>query len=85
MPGSLPVRVVTIEEDYWRIRSDEGKLHLIELHPIEQQELKAYFDEIRLPYRLFQGRPCVSDVVPWVFIRDKLEHFYDGRAEVSPF
>ena len=81
MHAALPVRTVTMEEDYWRIRTGEGD----ELEAVEQQELQAYFEQIRLPYRLFLGRPCVSDVVPWVFILEKLEDFYDGRAEVCPF
>ena len=80
MTRSLPARVVRLEDDYWRIRSDQGELALG-----EQDELAAYFDGIRLPYKLFRGRPCVSDVVPWEVIQEKLEHFYDGRAEVLPF
>jgi hypothetical protein len=43
----MPERIVRLEEDYWRIRSPEG-----ELAAEEQAELRAYFDEIRLPYRL---------------------------------
>jgi hypothetical protein len=72
--------VVRLEDDYWRIRSDKGELDLA-----EQQALQTYFDEIRLPYRLFQGRPCVSDVVPWEFIFGRLQRFYADRAEVYPF
>ena len=48
MRGSLPARVVGLEEDYWRIRSDPGGLDLG-----EQQELKAYYDEIHFPSRRF--------------------------------
>jgi len=36
--GSMPNRIVRLEEDLWRIRTDQG-----ELDEAEQQELKKVF------------------------------------------
>ena len=73
-------RIVRIEGDLWRVRSDQG-----ELDAAEQQELKDYLDEIRLPYRMDHGRPCVWGSISWEVLFESLEHFCDGRAEVYPF
>jgi hypothetical protein len=40
-------RIVRLEGNLWRIRSDQG-----ELDAAEQQELRNFFDEIRIPYGL---------------------------------
>lgn len=80
MKKPLPNRIVTLEGDFWRIHPDEG-----ELAAAEQQELRDYFDEIRLPYRIEHGRPCVPGSISWETIYERLLHFYDGRAEVCPF
>ena len=76
----MPKRIVRREGDSWRIRPDQG-----ELDAAEQQELRSYFDEIRMPYRLEHGRLCVPGSVSWEAIYERLNHFYDGRAEVYPF
>jgi len=73
-------RIVRLEEGRWRIRSDQGPLDAA-----EQGELKDYFDEIRFPYRMIDGQPCVPETVSWATIFERLEFFYDGRAEVYPF
>jgi hypothetical protein len=80
MKKPLPNRIVRLEEDLWRIRPDQG-----ELDAAEQQELRDYFDEIRLPYRVEHGRPCVPGSTSWETLYELLVHFYDGRAEVYPF
>ena len=84
MKKELPKRIVRLEEGQWRISSDQGPLNAS-----EQEELKDYFDEIRFPYRMFDGRPCVPPCVPetvsWETIFERLEFFYDGQAEVYPF
>ena len=77
---SMPNRIVRLEGNLWRIRSDEG-----ELTPSERKELKEYFDEIRMPSTLMHGRLCVSGSVSWEDLYERLQHFYDGRADVYPF
>ena len=47
----MPNRIVRLEGDFWRIRPDQG-----ELDAAEEQELREYLDEIRMPYRLEHGR-----------------------------
>jgi len=73
-------RIVRLEGDLWRIRPDQG-----ELDAAEQQELRDYFDEIRMAYRIEHGQLCVPGSIPWETLYERLEHFYDGRAEVYPF
>ena len=76
----MKTRVVRVEDGYWRIRS--GKR---ELRAEEQQALVDYFREIRFPHRVVGGRVHVPESVPWSDIYERLQHFYDGRAEVLTF
>jgi len=73
-------RIVRLEEDLWRIRTDAG-----ELSKSEQIELIEYFDGIKLPYCLAGGCLCIVGGVGRDAVFERLEHFYDGRAEMFPF
>ena len=73
-------RIVRLEEDLWRIRTEIG-----ELFESERMELIEFFGEIKLPYRLVDGCLCIADGVDRDAVFERLEHFYDGRAEVFPF
>lgn len=73
-------RIVRLEKDLWRIRTDAG-----ELPETERMELIQYFAEIRLPYCLIDGCLCIVGEVDRDAVFERLEHFYDGRAEVFPF
>jgi hypothetical protein len=76
----METRIVRLEDGFWRIRTDTG-----ELSESEQNELKKYFDEIKIPYRIIAGSLCVSGGVDREAIFERVEHFYEGRAEVYPF
>lgn len=76
----MPKRIVRLEGNLWRIRSDHG-----ELDTAEQQELRDFFDKIRIPYGLEHGRPCVPGSISWESLYEALDHFYTGRAEIYPF
>ena len=76
----MEMRIVRLEENLWRIRTDAG-----ELTKSEQMELIEYVDEIKLPYRLVDGCLCIDGGVARDAVFERLEHFYDGRAEVLPF
>jgi len=73
-------RIVRIEEGYWRIRSEKR-----EIGQEEQRRLTEYFHETRFPYRIIEGRLCVPESVPWDEIIERLDHFYDGIADIYPF
>ena len=73
-------RIVRFEEDLWRIRTDAG-----ELPKSERIELIEYFNEIKLPSCLAGGCLCIVGGVGRDAVFERLEHFYDGRAEVFPF
>ena len=73
-------RIVRVEDGFWRIRTE-----LDEITAQEQNDLIEYFNEIRFPYQIISKRLCVPDAMRWADIRERLEHFYDGWAEVYPF
>ncbi len=80
MKQTLPLRIVRVEDDSWRIRTDKG-----ELDGVEQDELEDYFAKIRMPYQMLDGRLCIPGTISWETLYERLSHFYDGRAEVFPF
>ena len=73
-------RIVRFEDNMWRIRTDTG-----ELPQSERSELIEYFDEIRLPYRLVGDCLCIIGEIDRATVFERMEYFYDGRAEVFPF
>ncbi len=73
-------RIVRLEDELWRIRTDAG-----ELPDSERKELEKYFGEVGLPFRIVDGRLCVSGDVDMNVVIERLEHFYEGRAQVFPF
>jgi len=73
-------RIIRFEDDMWRIRTDVG-----ELPESERSELIEYFDEIKLPYGLADDCLCIVGEIDRNAVFERLEHFYDGRAEVFPF
>ena len=76
----MKARVVRVEDGFWRIRSRNR-----EIGAEEQARLVEYFSEIRFPYKIIGGKLRVPESVPWKSISERLQHFYDGDAEVYPF
>ena len=76
----MPPRIVRLENNLWRIRPQQGEIDVA-----EEQELREYFDEVRLPYRIENGRACIVGSIGWDALYERLQHFYEGRAEVYPF
>ncbi|MFH1964430.1 MAG: hypothetical protein ABIJ42_02710 [Acidobacteriota bacterium] len=70
-------RNVRLEDDLWRIRTETG-----ELAEFERSELIEYFDEIKLPYLLVNGCLCIAGGVNKDSVFERLQFFYDDRAEV---
>lgn len=73
-------RIVRLEDDLWRIRTDTG-----ELSASERDELIEYFGEIKLNYQVITGHVCIAGSIDRGSVFERLEHFYEGRAEVLPF
>ena len=73
-------RIVRVNSGYWCIRSEER-----EIRAHEQARLIEYFREIGIPYQIVAGRLRVPESVGSKEIFERLEHFYDGTAEVYPF
>ena len=76
----MPSRIVRLENNLWRIRPEHG-----EIDGAEEQELRDYLDEVGLPYRIENGRACVLGTIGWEELYERIQHFYEGRAEVYPF
>ena len=76
----MKTRVVRLEDDLWHIRTDTG-----ELSESERDELIEYFGEIKLNYRVAKGHVCITGEVDRDSVFERMNHFYDGRAEVLPF
>jgi len=76
----METRVVRLEDDLWHIRTDTG-----ELPESERDELIEYFREIKLNYRVAEGHVCIAGAVDRNSVFERMNHFYDGRAEVLPF
>ncbi len=70
-------RIIMLEGDSWRIRTDSGVLS-----KSEQAEVREYFDVIRMPNRILGGKLTVASGVDRDTISERMEYFYDGRAEV---
>ena len=73
-------RIIRFENEAWQIRTDTG-----ELPQSEQSELIEYFDELKLPYRLAGDCLYIVGEIDRDTVFERMEHFYDGRAEVFPF
>jgi len=73
-------RIVRFENEMWWVRADVG-----EISSSEREKLEEYFVEIKLPYRLADGRLCVAGGVDRDTVFERLEQFYGGWAEVLPF
>ena len=76
----METRVVRLEDDLWRIRTDSG-----ELPESERDELLEYFGEIKLNYRIVGAHVCIVGTIDRDTVFERLEHFYDGRAGILPF
>ncbi len=73
-------RIVRLEDNAWRIQTETG-----ELPKSERDELIEYFSDIKVPYHLANGCLSISGGVDRELVFERLEHFYDNRAEVFPF
>lgn len=73
-------RIVRLEDDLWRIRTDTG-----ELTASERDELIEYFGEIKLNYQIVTGHVCIAGTIDRESVFERLGYFYDDRAEVLPF
>ena len=76
----MKIRIVRVEEGYWRIRSPKRVIKAE-----ERTKLVEYFREIGFPYKLIGEEVCVPVSVGWGDISKRLEYSYDGEAEVYPF
>ena len=77
MNEKLPKRLITLEGGYWRIRTEHG-----DLDSNEVQDLLEYFKEIRFPYRFIRRELCILEGVSKDAVKEMLDLFYDGWADI---
>ena len=76
----METRVVRLEDDLWHIRTTAG-----ELPESERDELIEYFCEIKMNHRVVNGHVCIAGAIDRDSVFERIEHFYERRAEVLPF
>ena len=75
-------RIINKGKDrHWKIRTVDFTLVPEE----ERENLKDYFDEIRLNYHVINGDVQIDGSIKWEVIDELMKHFYDGWAEFTPF
>lgn len=77
MNDKLPVRIVKLEEGFWRVLTVTGMLDCE-----EQDELLAFLNEMRLPYQKHGGVVAIAGTISPECVDECLSLFYEGRAEV---
>jgi hypothetical protein len=77
MNDRLPVRIIKLEERFWRVFTVTGTLDCE-----EQDELLAFLNEMRLPYQKHRGGVGIAGTISPECVDECLSLFYDGRAEV---
>jgi hypothetical protein len=77
MNDKLPVRIVKLEECFWRVLTVTGTLDWE-----EKDELLAFLNEMGLPYQKHGGVVGIAGTISPESVDECLSLFYDGRAEV---
>jgi hypothetical protein len=77
---SMETRILRLEDEFWRIRTDTG-----ELTETERNALKAYLDEKGFKTAMIDGNLVIAGKLTWTEVFEPIEGFYEGKADVYPF
>ena len=77
---SMEKRILRLEDEFWRIRTDRG-----ELADEERNALKAYLDEKGFKTAMIDDNLAIAGELTWKEVFEPIESFYAGKAEVYPF
>ena len=73
-------RILRLEDEFWRIRTDTG-----ELTDAERDALRAYLDEKGFKTAMIDDNLAIAGELTWQEVVEPIEGFYEGKAEVYPF
>ena len=73
-------RILRLEDDFWRIRTDTG-----ELAAAERNALRAYLEEKGFKTAIIGDHLAIAGELTWQQVVEPLEAFYAGKADVYPF
>jgi len=80
MITSMEKRILRLEDEFWRIRTDTG-----ELTDAERDTLRAYLDEKGFKTAMIDDNLAIAGELTWQEIVEPIEGFYKGKADVYPF
>jgi murein L,D-transpeptidase YcbB/YkuD len=68
-------RILRLEDDFWRIRTDTG-----ELADAERNALRAYLDEKGFKTAIIDDNLAIAGELTWQEVVEPIEAFYEGEA-----
>jgi hypothetical protein len=77
---SMETRILRLEDQCWRIRTDTG-----ELAETERNALRAYLDEKGFKTAMIDDNLVIAGKLTWTEVFEPIEGFYEGKADVYPF
>ena len=77
---SMEKRILRLEDEFWRIRTDTG-----ELADAERNALRAYLDEKGFKTAIIDDNLAIAGKLTWQHVVEPIEGFYEGKADVYPF
>jgi hypothetical protein len=76
----METRILRLEDEFWRIRTDTG-----ELAGTERNALRAYLDEKGFKTAMIDDNLVIAGKHTWTEIFEPIQGFYEGKADVYPF
>lgn len=73
-------RILRLEDEFWRIRTDTG-----ELPDAERNALRAYLVEKGFDTAMIDDSLAIAGELTWQDVIEPIEGFYEGKADVYPF
>ena len=77
---SMEKRILRLEDEFWRIRTDTD-----ELANAERDALRTYLDEKGFKTAMIDGNLAIAGELTWQKVVEPIEAFYEGKADVYPF
>ena len=76
----MDTRILRLEDEFWRIRTDTG-----ELAETERNALRAYLDEKGFKTAIIDDNLVIAGKLTWTEVFEPIHGFYEGKADVYPF
>ena len=73
-------RILRLEDQFWRIRTDTGELAVA-----ERDALRAYLNEKGFKTTVIDDNLAIAGELTWEQVVEPIEGFYKGKADLYPF